>query len=570
MSRSGAWGCLSWGAGRREDPGGPAWLAGCAGITGRPLSSWGVGRSIRAPAGSAVSDDERLAALVARGDVGAFEALYDRHHAALLAFCRHMAAAVRTARTRSSRHSCARTGAARRPVPDTVRPWLFAIARNRCRTLLAARRDAAVPRTRSSRRSTDSPSDVGRRADLRELVADLGRLPEDQRGALVLYELGDLSHAEIATVIGCAPEKVKALVFQARTALIAEREARATPCEEIRGQLESARGGVLRRAPLRRHLRQCEPCSSYKLLVAYQRTGLAQILPVAPSAGLKTAILGGAAATTAGGGAAAAAARPRGGGAVITSGGGAIATGAVAVKTLTAKVVIGAVVAGAGVTGAAVVEDHEPSPARAEAPAADRSPAAAAPARPRITRRRRRTNIVWSPPAAATSVWRPRSAQERCPAPAASIRSPATGRAPSTARRAPRPDRPAAAPAHEPRGHSAPHARRRGARRAPRPHPAPRGGRRRRCRDRGRQVATPPATTHRRRPRTPPPEPAAPHARAGRKPTATPEPEPSTAVETSPAPPAAPEPAPPSGAHADPDADAAALFCCRPCAQTIA
>ena len=32
----------------------------------------------------------RLATLVARGDAAAFEALYDRHHAALLAFCRHM------------------------------------------------------------------------------------------------------------------------------------------------------------------------------------------------------------------------------------------------------------------------------------------------------------------------------------------------------------------------------------------------------------------------------------------------------------------------------------------------
>ena len=34
--------------------------------------------------------DERLARLVAGGDEAAFEVLYDRHHAALLAFCRHM------------------------------------------------------------------------------------------------------------------------------------------------------------------------------------------------------------------------------------------------------------------------------------------------------------------------------------------------------------------------------------------------------------------------------------------------------------------------------------------------
>ena len=68
--------------------------------------------------------------------------------------------------------------------------------------------------------------DVARRADLRELVADLGRLPEDQRGALVLFELGGMSQAEIAWAIGVPAGKVKALVFQARTELMAERDAR--------------------------------------------------------------------------------------------------------------------------------------------------------------------------------------------------------------------------------------------------------------------------------------------------------------------------------------------------------
>ena len=34
--------------------------------------------------------DDRLAALAAAGDERAFEALYDRHHRALLGFCRHM------------------------------------------------------------------------------------------------------------------------------------------------------------------------------------------------------------------------------------------------------------------------------------------------------------------------------------------------------------------------------------------------------------------------------------------------------------------------------------------------
>ena len=89
--------------------------------------------------------------------------------------------------------------------------------------------------------------------------------------------------------------KVKALVFQARTELMAERDARSTPCASIREELAVARGGALRRGPLRRHLNHCEPCQAYRVAVATQRAGLAPILPVAPALGLKAAVLAAAA-----------------------------------------------------------------------------------------------------------------------------------------------------------------------------------------------------------------------------------------------------------------------------------
>ena len=90
------------------------------------------------------------------------------------------------------------------------------------------------------------------RADLRELVEELQRLPDDQRAALVLFELGDQSHAQIAAVLGVRREKVKALVFQAREALMRARDARATPCVEIREQLATVAGRVPRRSMARR------------------------------------------------------------------------------------------------------------------------------------------------------------------------------------------------------------------------------------------------------------------------------------------------------------------------------
>ncbi len=249
-----------------------------------------------------------------------------------------------------------------------MRPWLFAIARNRCLTLIAARRDAALPSDELEPSFDGLGSDVQRRADLRELVTDLGRLPDDQRGALVLAELGDFSHPEIARVIGCSPAKVKALVFQARTTLIADRDARRTPCDEIRTQLETARGAALRRGALRRHLRQCDPCAAYRVAMEGRRTGLALVLPVAPTAGLKAAVL--ASAGGLGGGAETAAAAAAllapgslgaasgggiAGGAATGGGiaGGAATAGGVAVKTLVAKAAVAAAI-GAGATGGGV------------------------------------------------------------------------------------------------------------------------------------------------------------------------------------------------------------------------
>src|SRR5215210_3171798 len=135
-------------------------------------------------------DDGRLAELAASGEERAFEALYDRHHRALLAFCRHMLGSRDEAedalqQTFLRAHRALLVHGA----PDDLRPWLFTIARNRCKTLLAARRPDAAGDEDSAEPSTDGlGSDVERRADLRALLADVAALPEDQKAALVLAE----------------------------------------------------------------------------------------------------------------------------------------------------------------------------------------------------------------------------------------------------------------------------------------------------------------------------------------------------------------------------------------------
>lgn len=310
-------------------------------------------------------DDAGLAARACEGDGAAFEALYDRHHEGLLAFCRHMLGSREESEdVLAHTFQCAQRLLRAGPQPAAVRPWLFGIARERCRTRLAGRRLGAGGAGDPEPSLDGLAEDVRRRPDLRELVAGLGRLPDDQREALVLVELGALSDAEIAGAIGCPAGEVKALVLQARMALIAERDARETRHEEARGRYGVARSGVLRRGVVRRHLRQCQP---FRAAVASQRAALACVLPVAPTAGLKATVLAGvgvsggagsvAAGVTAGevvslGGAAG------GGGCAATGGATAATIGGVAVKGLALKLAVTAAV-GVGVSGAvATVHDR--------------------------------------------------------------------------------------------------------------------------------------------------------------------------------------------------------------------
>jgi RNA polymerase sigma factor (sigma-70 family) len=302
--------------------------------------------------------DDRLAALAAAGDERAFEAIYDRHHRALLGFCRHMLGTLEEAEDALQQTFLrAHRALAARGAPVDLRPWLYTIARNCCLTMLSARRPVAdgEPELADIHGLGEQ---VQMRAELRAVVGDVERLPDDQRAALVLAELADLSHDQIAEVIGVRPGKVKALIHQARTTLIAEREAREAPCATIREQLSTASGGELRRGPLRRHLRLCDGCRAYRDAVAHQRRALALALPVTPSLGLKAGVLGAASAT---GGAGAAAV----GGTAAVSGGG-----------LAAKLAAGAIIVGGTTAGGIAVVDH-PRPSPVRAPAAAHAPAAA-------------------------------------------------------------------------------------------------------------------------------------------------------------------------------------------------
>jgi RNA polymerase sigma factor (sigma-70 family) len=275
----------------------------------------------RSPEDLEREEDASLAQLASEGNEEAFAAIFERHHRGLLTLSRHMLGSREEAED-VLQHTFA---AAYRQLgengpPEHLRAWLYATARNRCSSLLRARRE--LPHGDVPGETAWLPDEVENRSDLRDLLEDIQKLPEDQRIALVLAEIEDLDHAEIAEVLGCRRDKVRALVFQARSTLGGWREARATPCREVREEIAIARGPDLRRAYLRRHLAICPDCTAFRENVDEQRRRVALLLPPIPIAlALKQGLLETAIAGT--GGAAGGAAAAAGGGAAAGGAGGA-------------------------------------------------------------------------------------------------------------------------------------------------------------------------------------------------------------------------------------------------------
>jgi RNA polymerase sigma factor (sigma-70 family) len=280
-----------------------------------------------------VASNEHLVTLVREGDQVAFEIVYDRHAGKLLSFCRHMLGSPQDAEDAVQRTfaSAYRALLADRRAIE-LRPWLFAIARNVCISMLRQRRpaaelDAAQPATQGL------SARVAQREDLRDLLEDMRELSERHRAALLLAELGGFSHAQIGEVLGARTEQVKSYVYQARTILMAERAARHADCDNIREELATRRGAGLLRSDIRRHLRHCSGCHEYADEVKVQRRQLAILLPVAPSLALKSSVLQAALGNTPATGAAA------GGGTSALAGGSAKA---LLVKTLAGVALLGA------------------------------------------------------------------------------------------------------------------------------------------------------------------------------------------------------------------------------------
>ena len=246
--------------------------------------SGGIGLHARSPL-LRLQSDERLVTLIRRGSTAAFEVLVARYHARLLAFCRHLLGSREDAEdVLQEVFSAAFNAILDDDRPINVRPWLYRIARNR--SLNHLRRIQAVGvdsmDIHLSEHGATTADKVHEREEFRMLVGDIQGLPETQRTALVLREMDALSYEQIAEAMETTVPSVKSLLVRARVSLAEAAEARLLTCEQVRIELAEVAEGLQRRpgALVRRHLRACDRCSTFKGQLNETSKQLAAALPI--------------------------------------------------------------------------------------------------------------------------------------------------------------------------------------------------------------------------------------------------------------------------------------------------
>lgn len=171
--------------------------------------------------------DGVLCRLARRGNTGAYDVLYRRYRQPVYAFVYHLlGSSGRTADAEDIAQDAftkAFAAIARKNPDGSFRHWIFTIARNRTFDHLnGSKRTIALVDVEGGGEPPAPPerpqtADVAENnAELEWLVGAVGELPERQREALVMKELGGLSHAEIATEMGTTVSATKKLINRGR------------------------------------------------------------------------------------------------------------------------------------------------------------------------------------------------------------------------------------------------------------------------------------------------------------------------------------------------------------------
>jgi len=326
-----------------------------------------------------VRSDAQLVALFRAGNDEAFRVIHDRYRQRLLAYTRQM--------LRGSGHDFegalqdvfmrAYSGLRANDRELALRAWLYRVAHNRC--LDDLRRPAPQPAATMElvySQIHDPVAETEQRESLKRLLADVRRLPDQQRSALLMRELGGMAYVDVAGALGVSVAAVKSLLVRARAGLVQAGQARDTACAEIRDELIAAHDRGMRPTGLaRRHLRDCEGCREFRGELRGVSHQLAALIPVLGPIGIVAKLLGLGGGTGGGVGAAGVGAAGGAAGTVGVAGTTGVATSAGVTASVGLTASVGTLATGAGhaatllaaaviaVGGAAEVQHATSSPA---------------------------------------------------------------------------------------------------------------------------------------------------------------------------------------------------------------
>jgi RNA polymerase sigma factor (sigma-70 family) len=293
-----------------------------------------------------IRSDEQLVTFFREGNDDAFRVIHDRYRQRLDAYTHRMLSgsgqdpegAVQEIFIRAHR------GLRANKRDLALRAWLFRIAHNRCVDELRRPQAVAVETIDAVAPSFHDPVARAEQRDVfSQLVADIRRLPDQQRSALLMRELSGMTYAEIAGALDKSETSVKSLLVRARESLADASVARNTACAKIREDLIVSHDAGVRTSGLaRRHMRDCSDCRRFRTEVRGVNRSLAALAPTLGPLGVIANLLGlggGGAATggaIAGGGAAGGGAAGGGAAAGAAAAGAAAGTGAAASSGLLA------------------------------------------------------------------------------------------------------------------------------------------------------------------------------------------------------------------------------------------
>jgi RNA polymerase sigma factor (sigma-70 family) len=250
---------------------------GTTNLTARAISSGDPSghKPRRFPAGPlrnlAGKSDEALVKLAKQGDENAIAALYERYSAAILRYCCSILRSQQEAEDIQQEVFLHAISALRRgPGPISFRPWLYRVAHNACISHLRSRKPTVVHEEDTVGAPVREPETV-QREELRQLLDDIGRLSEVQRGALLLREMDGFSYEQIAKALDLPLTTVRSTIFRARSTLQGLAEARDADCETIQAELSEMadrRGRRSRR--ITSHLHVCDQCRRFREGLRYR------------------------------------------------------------------------------------------------------------------------------------------------------------------------------------------------------------------------------------------------------------------------------------------------------------